>query len=245
MCTLSWRFEGRGYRVLFNRDEQKSREPATPPQRGEAGGIPFLAPRDGRAGGSWLAANARGLTVALLNYYDAAPAPPPPGRGPTASRGALVLALAGCADLAALRRGLPAAQRADRYAPFWLFGIAPGAAAALWSWDGMNLLEHETPGERFITTSSFATPEVLAARRRERAALGPDPGADALRALHRGHDPGRPAHSIRMRRPDAQTVSYSEVAAAAGRVTFRYRPEPTGSLGELPETVAELPALFA
>ena len=76
-----------GYVFAFNRDELLSRPPALPPhQRGV-----FLAPIDPEGGGTWLATNVFGLTLAALNVYEAATCEPEP---PVRSRGLLVTDLA-------------------------------------------------------------------------------------------------------------------------------------------------------
>jgi hypothetical protein len=48
-----------------------------------------------------------------------------------------------------------------------------------------------------------------------------------LRELHRSHAPERGPFSICMHRPDASTVSYTEIAVRDGRVTMRYKPGPS------------------
>ncbi|MDT8321298.1 MAG: NRDE family protein [Xanthomonadales bacterium] len=71
MCTLSWKPQAGGYVLRFNRDERRERSPAAPPAALQRGGMRFLAPRDGAAGGSWLLVNAAGLSIGLLNHYAA------------------------------------------------------------------------------------------------------------------------------------------------------------------------------
>ena len=239
MCTVSWtRPSGEGYRLFFNRDEQRAREPADPPAASRLGDIDFLAPRDGRAGGTWLVANARGLSVGLLNHY-AADAAAADLIQPT-SRGQLVLSFADCRDLGDFDARCKTLEPHGEYRPFLLFALAPGDDARLWTWDGVAWRRSPTPDDRLLTTSSFETRSVESARRGRRAELGDDPTPGALRELHAGHDPERPAHSIRMRRADAQTVSRSEVEVGGGKVRFLYRPEPDAGLEELPATGIEI-----
>lgn len=228
MCTLSWCHAPgrRGYRLFFNRDEQKSREPADPPSPIERDGVRILTPRDGRAGGTWLLANAHGLSVALLNHYDAdTPATRP--ENPT-SRGQLVLKFGACRDVDTVRTLVPERQRAGRYPAFMLFALDADGATSLWRWDGSELLEIAVPEQRFLTTSSFESQAVSAAREAQRARFGDD-----LPGLHAQHDPAAGAHSVRMRRPDAQTVSRSEINVDEAVVRFRYQPEAIDSLEEL------------
>jgi len=69
--------------VGANRDEALDR-PASPPAIREEGPVPVLAPRDDRAGGTWLGLNAAGLFAGLTNRFGS---PPDPDRS---SRGELV-----------------------------------------------------------------------------------------------------------------------------------------------------------
>lgn len=246
MCSVSWSHQGDegGYLLLFNRDEQRSRESARAPARGSLNKVDYLSPRDGRAGGSWLLANAFGLSIGLLNHY-AADTPGRVGSAPEkiVSRGHLVLSLADCRDLADFDTRMRNLDAAGRYRPFLIFALALTAPASLWCWDGQKRLRQiPPPPSRFLTTSSHQTADVLAYRQRHRAALGAAPAPAALRALHHQHDFDRPAHSLRMRRPDAQTVSYSEIIAApADGVRFLYRPEPGDGLERLAEHHSSLP----
>ena len=73
MCTVSWTPLDGGYALAMNRDERRTRAPATPPERRELDGVPVLLPRDGEAGGTWIAVNALGHTLALLNRWDDSP----------------------------------------------------------------------------------------------------------------------------------------------------------------------------
>ena len=235
MCTLSWRHAPgrRGYHLFFNRDERKDREPADPPARSERDGVPFLAPRDPRAGGTWMLANAHGLTVALLNHY-AADTPTTRPDKPT-SRGQLVLEFAACQDVSALRALVPERQRAGRYPAFLLFAIDAEGETSLWRWDGKELLELNAPAHRFLTTSSYRSADVLAARAEVRVRFGDD-----LESLHAQHDPDNAPFSIRMRRPDSQTVSRNEVIVTPDSVRFRYTPEVIDALDEEPAVEGEL-----
>ena len=67
MCTLTWRTAGGGYEVFFNRDERRTRPPARPPAVHRAAGVSYVSPIDAEAGGTWLAVNELGTTLALEN----------------------------------------------------------------------------------------------------------------------------------------------------------------------------------
>lgn len=66
MCTLTV-FAGReGVIVTHNRDENYMREPAMPPAAYEIHGKQIIFPKDGRAGGTWIAGNSE-QAVCILN----------------------------------------------------------------------------------------------------------------------------------------------------------------------------------
>ena len=88
MCTVSWILSRGGYELFMNRDELRRRGPAQGPQLCQHEGSAFLAPHDSDGGGSWIAVNASGLGLTLLNrYVDVSTLPPPAG---WRSRGLLV-----------------------------------------------------------------------------------------------------------------------------------------------------------
>src|ERR1041385_4608949 len=110
----------------MNRDERRTRAPATPPERRTLDGVPVLAPRDGEAGGTWIAVNAFGHTLALLNRWDDSPigdsapleAAPPDRRA-----------------VDAVLTGRPLAS----FRPFTLVSLSPGEVPWLFEWDGHAL----------------------------------------------------------------------------------------------------------
>src|SRR5690606_21696022 len=115
MCTLVLDLEPTRERPLVigaNRDEQLTR-PSAPPTVWRDGPLPFLAPRDLLANGTWLGLNARGLFVGITNR---AGAPPDPSRD---SRGALVVEALGHPDAATAHAAL-ASLAPDRFNPFHL-----------------------------------------------------------------------------------------------------------------------------
>ncbi|MCI0650752.1 MAG: NRDE family protein [Planctomycetes bacterium] len=115
--------------VAANRDEERAR-PSLPPARRQVDGVDVLAPRDLRAGGTWLGVNARGLLALVTNRSDLLRSPPPGAR----SRGLLVERVLGAETWAAAI----ARWEADRTipsSPYNLF-LADSANAALLAWAG-------------------------------------------------------------------------------------------------------------
>lgn len=225
MCTLTWLRDASGYRIYFNRDEKRTRLPARPPAVRMIDGVPVLTPTDGDAGGSWMAVNAFGLTLAILNFYEA-DAALPAAAGPHESRGHLVLNLSPARDLAALARHLDRTE-ASRYRPFLLAAFGVDGAGLLFRWDGRALERQSLADTRLpVTTSSFRTADVLAARRRKFESFVASFGGvtdDMLRAFHHSRDEQGGAFSVTMTRPDAQTVSFSMVTIGPERIIYYYQ----------------------
>jgi len=217
MCTASWLRRDGALHLFFNRDEEHGREPATPPAPAVTEGVRYLAPRDGRAGGTWIAATEQGLALALLNRSD--------GRRPAraGSRGRLIprlAAAAGPAELAAALLRQPLRDLAPfRLASLWL---APGRSAAA-TWDGERLSWERLPDDAGLLCSSAFGDDRAA---RERAALwtvlGRERAATRHREFHRSHLPSASAWSVCMHREDAATVSYAEVELGETGALVRY-----------------------
>ncbi|TEW54607.1 hypothetical protein E2R68_07855 [Psychromonas sp. RZ22] len=69
MCTLTYRLTEQGYQLFFNRDENKLRSQAIPPTVNSS--LKAIYPIDPNGGGTWIAVHESGVSLALLNYYQA------------------------------------------------------------------------------------------------------------------------------------------------------------------------------
>ncbi|MEM1178875.1 MAG: NRDE family protein [Acidobacteriota bacterium] len=224
MCTVSWRSaDAGGYELFFNRDELRSRKPALPPREIERDGVPVLTPVDTDAGGSWLTANAFGVTVALLNRYGIK-TPPRPDSPDRRSRGQLVLDLSSGSNqsevLDRLRRFELAAYR-----PFTLLVLGPGVAPAMTAWDGHLLDPVEVP-EAPLVSSSHDTDEATRFRLALWRSTVDINDSATLEAFHRSYSPGHGAASPCMNRHDARTVSSTHLSVTERRVAMRYADGP-------------------
>ena len=221
MCTASWLTAGDRFHFLFNRDERRTRAVGRAPFVHQAPGVAYLAPVDPDSAGTWFAATARGLVLALLNR-SVDGQPPGPGRR---SRGSLIPELVGARDLAGLA-ALLAAQDLAECAPFRLFADLPDATALGAVWDGRRLATQPiTTSEGLLCSSSRGDQEATrvrsalwTARRAERAASG----LEELRSFHRSHLPERSATSVCMHREDAETVSHLEVLRTPAAIRVAY-----------------------
>ena len=221
MCTVTWLLEEERLALFANRDELRTRKRALPPRRHSSAGGHYLAPVDGDAGGTWVAVNATGLVLCLLNDYRSAP----PGLvGDFISRGRLVAELIDAPDLNALEERWSALVWA-RYRPFRLLALAAGSEPRLLCWNGSeSSVERETV-EMPLCSSSFddrgaaRTREELLSTFQARIDLEPD---KRLLRFHQSHLPERGPYSVCMHRPDAVTVSFTLVEVDADRVSMAY-----------------------
>ena len=144
MCTLIslWRtVMGYDLVVGMNRDESQSR-PADPPSVLE--GTPVIvAPRDRKAGGSWIGASGTGLVVALSNRR---------GRNsPTArSRGQLVLEALQQPSVAAVDVFLQKEVRGHEY-NLWNLFVASGKELRFFRYDGELSMSRGHEGLNILT----------------------------------------------------------------------------------------------
>ena len=226
MCTVSWLASpsvGSGletYEIFFNRDESRLRQIADPPEVKEHNGVKFLAPTDPDAGGTWLAVNEYGLSVAILNHYQAHQSC---GEGPYTSRGKLVISLM---DAPSVQEAV-ARISSDVFTPYrafilLIFGRNECPQRLLW--DGSSLVVDDLePPMQPITTSSFNPEEVTSRRMTAFSKLVTlnSPSAAELAAFHR-HREEDDAYSVCMSRPDALTVSFSRVKVSPEGVRFKY-----------------------
>jgi uncharacterized protein with NRDE domain len=176
--------------IAANRDEMLDR-PATEPRvwaPGEVAPLRVLAPRDLRAGGTWLGVNEAGLFVGITNRR----AVPDPRRR---SRGELVFEALGAEDHRGARARIAALSARD-YNPFHLLFADRGGASVIWS-DGSRLHELELGvGIHWITERSFdaaaSERHTILEQRAEQLLAGPAPDVEGWRSIladHRPHDP--------------------------------------------------------
>jgi uncharacterized protein with NRDE domain len=179
--------------IAANRDEFLDR-PAEPPALREGVGGPLVAPRDLRAGGTWLGLNASGLFVGITNRPTASPDPA------RRSRGLLVIdSLAEPSARAAAEAAAALPHRA--YNPFNLL-LADGDEAFAVVYEDAPDVRPLAPGVHVVGNvdpDSRATPKVarlLDAAERV-AAAPPDEVLDGLAELCRSHERAAAGHSSR------------------------------------------------
>jgi uncharacterized protein with NRDE domain len=170
--------------VAANRDEYLDR-PAEKPALCQSGNRKVLAPRDLRAGGTWLGVNDAGLFAALTNRPCGTPDPSRRSRGLVVFE---ALAEASAADLLAAFETLP--ERA--YNPFNFFA-SDGKEAFVATYEGELRVTRLAPGPHVVGNGdpdSRDIPKIARLlARAERIAEGDvDEALEALAELCRSHE---------------------------------------------------------
>ena len=202
MCTVSLLPGRAGFLLAMNRDEQKSRVAALPPQIRKCGERSSLYPSES-GGGTWIGVNDAGLVLALINWYEKPQAPKRVSRGIVIPR---LLAAKNLNQAGAILSGLPL----ESLNPFRLIGLSLAARAVKeWRWDGATCDSKKWGWKRHHWFSSgYDEPKVQSVREKLVAEASGRRDEDWLRRLHRAHSPRRGPFSICMHRAEAETVSY-------------------------------------
>ncbi len=276
MCTVSiipLRYARRrgqepvhGFRLVTNRDEQRSRTAALPPRwhltdtPGEGGAcVRALFPTDsvGGRGGTWIGVTERGLALCLLNG-NPRPYPPLPPAERLVSRGVIVPRLAArAADASTAARAVEHLDL-DVFAPFTLLAVdlrGPGGADGgaggrggeprvfRVEWDRRDVRRSEYASMPVCAVSSGLGDSLVQPRIALFDQLVTAEGArpEVQDRFHRHVWRGRPEISVMMSRADARTVSVTtvEVVAASPTTPARVtmRYQPIMETGELGDPV--------
>jgi len=141
------------------------------------------------------------------------------------SRGLLLTSLMDCAstDVSAQRL---CNETFEQYRPFMLLAFDLNGYFFIAQWDGLTLQRRQLKQTDLpVTSSSFATEDVVSARKEYFATLAQFPRKidnTSFPDFHRSHIPERGAYSVCMHRDDAETVSFSHVHVTNAEVAFRY-----------------------
>jgi hypothetical protein len=188
VCLLALRWKtvpGAPLVLAANRDESLGR--AFDPPRRHDGPVPFVAPVDRTAGGSWFGVNAAGIAVAVTNRPQREIVPT------RRSRGLLVLDALRAPTLDRLRAALERHLRGQEvvYNNFHLLAAAADGAFVVRSHDGWTEVTDLEEGDHFLTNEDELDeprPAAVAAP----PARGAAPEADRLAVALGDHAPALP-----------------------------------------------------
>lgn len=198
MCTLVARFDPSAaipLVVAANRDERLDRA-AGPPKLWQ-GPLPFLAPVDLQAGGSWLGLNARGVFVGITNRFGV------PRDATRGSRGQLVVDALSAPSAAELHVRLSTLSP-KAFNAFHLFYADVHAAFVTWS-DGETVTQDTlAPGLHVVTERSLGGDDRARTERAKtfwRDHVQPAEREEDLAAMMRQHAPDDPLGSLCVHAP--------------------------------------------
>jgi hypothetical protein len=205
----------------MNRDEKLTRPAGLPPKEKRLNGRGVISPSE-PGGGTWIAVNDHGATLALINWYSITARVD--GKG--VSRGEVVdsasaAILPSSADDAL--HGLPL----NRINPFRLIGVFPTTSEIVeWRWNLKQLVRKNLPwkSQQWISSGFDESIAQRARGRTFRQAQKQESAGnlDWLRRLHRSHAPETGPFSTCMHRADAVTVSYTEISVSPREAWMRY-----------------------
>ncbi len=237
MCTLSFLpDDDGGYLLGLNRDELPSRSTALPPRLDEAAGVPMCTPIDPDGGGSWIALNARGYGVCLINGDSQRLRAPTVG---APSRGLLVTSVILDPAPDAVSEFFARRQREGQMLenPFRLYVAEPGARGRApkratlhrFEWTGLQMQRTECAESRVEISNGY---DQSAVTQRRSASFhrwlgdGGSPDLDPLVRWHCSHDveaPDGDVFSQCMHHTVASTVSATFLEVREGCANMHYR----------------------
>jgi hypothetical protein len=221
MCSVSFLPRENGFVLAMNRDELLSRVPALPPRLHLRGELAVLCPSE-PGGGTWIGVSSAGLAFSLLNWHSQ---PDRPGEN-LVSRGEVVRALLSARssrEAASILRELPL----KKMNPFRLIAISlPEHLLTEWRSGNEGLTSQAHPWKRHHWFSSGLDEHKAIRVRREVCAEFPGDLQElaTLRKLHASHLPVAGPFSLCMHRPEAATVSYTEISVRGDEAAMFYIP---------------------
>lgn len=230
MCTLSWLQSAQAIDVFFNRDEQKTRQPARNAQYWPE--YQAIFPLDPQGGGTWLAVTTDGCVFALLNNYQAGETIELDPLQAQLSRGLVITMLLqellnflseGDLSMPSGSRSEAITQCLDRlplhaFRPFILVCLVADEPEKAFKWDGRSLSSFQPVSPVVSSAVDLPTAQTL----RNRVYPGTDATVRQLTNFHRSHQPTPSAFSVCMHRDDAHTVSFSHLQVNPREIHFHY-----------------------
>ncbi len=158
MCTVTLLTNSDGYTLMMNRDELRSRAEGML-YSGQRNGVEASFPIDAAAGGTWIGVNHHGVSLALLNRYQA------PTTSDSVSRGKIIaeaLFAGGMTEVFSYLKNLDV----DCYNPFDLL-LVDRHSVYQFGWDRINYTQvsHEFSTPLMLTSSSERLESVCEYRR--------------------------------------------------------------------------------
>jgi len=227
MCTVTFLPFKDKLLITSNRDELKLRAPASSPETHEFPNGKILFPKDGQAGGTWIAAHENGNAMVLLNGAFTRHIHNPPYRK---SRGLIFLEIFDSDDP---KKAFEQIELGD-IEPFTLVIWQQGV---LWEtkWDGKEkyIIPRKADAPQIWSSAMLYDPEVRELRRKwfyEWLATHEQPSADDIRQFHEFGGEGDERTALRMNRDGILlTVSITGMEITKSKNTMYYKDMVTGA----------------
>jgi hypothetical protein len=211
MCTLTVVPTADGYIVAMNRDERLTRPQAFAPRVFEYDSAAAIFPYES-SGGTWIACNSHGSLLALLNWHDVVPEVIPEK---PQTRGLVIPGLIGQSDSIETCARFESLDLCATF-PFRLVGVFVREQIIVeWRWNGVRRQKFEFAWQKKHWFSSSVS-DCFVKRERGRTCASAaerllEAPLNAIRSLHRSHDPTPGPFSMCVHRKDAATASYTEI----------------------------------
>lgn len=260
MCTLTvipWNARGSesptsnscGVRLLCNRDESRLRPTALPPQMRTVGDRRACMPIDPVSDGTWIGASDAGLIAVLMNVYlpgwqATLQAIATGAISPKLSRGRIIPHVLQAGSLDEAERLAGALDHAQ-FEPFRLLLLDRQQIVELvWSQNTITMKSAEAVRRPLFFTSSGLGDDIVARPRRalfDEWFVDPRHWPDRQDAFHHHVWPGNERASVWMTRPEAMTVSCTQVELDRTAVQMTYRARVGDGTDELAAEPVALP----
>lgn len=219
MCTVTFIPSKHTVFLTSNRDEKQWRSLASMPSVHKGGSGRILFPRDGDAGGTWIAAHENGNAIVFLNGGFFAHTPQPPYRR---SRGLILVDLIDCAE------------PFNSFLAFDLGNIEP-FTAVIWDdrrlfecrWDGTkkHVLSLDASKPHMWSSVTLYSPAIIQKRNQwfDQWIEGRNvPSQQSILDFHLFTGDGDCHNDLKMNRGQVFTVSVTSMAISADRVQMQY-----------------------
>jgi Transport and Golgi organisation 2 len=220
MCTVTFIAHNNSYYITSNRDEQLARKDAIAPQQYEYNGTTLLYPKDGAAGGSWIALHTNGNVAVLLNGGFIKHIPHPPY---AASRGIILLEIISNAHPVNAFNTIPLKD----IEPFTLILFGQNSLDEC-RWDGHKkyTVSLDNQEAHIWSSATLYEPAVIAKRKEwfgDWLLQTPNPTQQEILEFHRFAGDGDITNSLLMNRNNQlSTVSITSIALRNKLATMQY-----------------------
>ena len=216
-------------RLVFNRDELRTRKKALDPDIFQKGFSRCIMPLDAESRGTWMGVNDASLAFCLLNVNTFNRETSPVRKG-LLSRGSIIPSLLECRDLNAVRNRMENISP-ENYPGFRLICLdAEKMDCETYTWDEKTMQQNQFSwrGDPLFYTSSGLGDEYVFLPRQEifSETFRKFDGSQKYRKIqdefHMQRDEDRKDVSVFMERKNALTVSRSVIEIRKSRILFQY-----------------------